>query len=215
MAEEQKSGDRVANMQSRLNRAIACEVCGSEHFAEVTFNKYAGGFYTSGGPGGDLQVASIMPQTLRICLCGNPITPNLSGVPRGKTPREEMEGFRESLLLAKDYLAKVHGKGDLNKLVSQVVKIGEFQVLQAEVKELRELVNAITSMTTTEMPAPVDTPVEVPAGAVAETSAEAPATELPVPVLTSEEGNAQGSGEALEPAVAKSKKSGKGKGNNV
>ena len=105
MAEEQKSGDRVANMQSRLNRAIACEVCGSEHFAEVTFNKYAGGFYTSGGPGGDLQVASIMPQTLRICLCGNPITPNLSGVPRGKTPREEMEGFRESLLLAKDYLA--------------------------------------------------------------------------------------------------------------
>jgi len=201
MAEEQKSGDRVANMQSRLNRAIACEVCGSEHFAEVTFNKYAGGFYTSGGPGGDLQVASIMPQTLRICLCGNPITPNLSGVPRGKTPREEMEGFRESLLLAKDYLAKVRGKGDLAKLVSQVVKIGEFQVLQAEVKELRDLVESLTEVSVFGAPAATDTLAEAP---TEEASAE----------LTTEGVNAKDFGEQA-PATVKGKKGGKGKAGNV
>ena len=87
------------------------------------------------------------------------------------------------------------------KLVSQVVKIGEFQVLQAEVKELRDLVESLTEVSVLGAPAATDTPAEAP---TEEASAE----------LTTEGVNAKDFGEQA-PATVKGKKGGKGKAGNV
>jgi hypothetical protein len=48
------------------------------------------------GAGADLRVISIMPQAIRVCLCGHPFTPNISGI-RGRVASAEMDAFRISL----------------------------------------------------------------------------------------------------------------------
>jgi hypothetical protein len=61
----------------------------------MIFNQYSDLAY-GGGAGADLRVINVTPQTIRVCLCGHPYTPNLSGV-RGRMATGEMETFKTSM----------------------------------------------------------------------------------------------------------------------
>jgi hypothetical protein len=66
----------MSRVQNAMNAPVVCPHCGSRWFREATFNQYSQGLYSS-VPGGELATVSNMPQTLRICLCGQPLNPNV------------------------------------------------------------------------------------------------------------------------------------------
>jgi len=88
----------IAQRQRELEQAVICPECGSTWFTEMTYNQYSDMAYGAGA-GADLRVISIMPQTIRVCLCGHPFTPNVSGI-RGRVASPEMDAFKVSLAKA-------------------------------------------------------------------------------------------------------------------
>jgi hypothetical protein len=88
----------IAQRQRELEQAVICPECGSTWFTEMTYNQYSDMAYGAGA-GADLRVISIMPQTIRVCLCGHPFTPNVSGI-RGRVASAEMDAFKVSLAKA-------------------------------------------------------------------------------------------------------------------
>jgi len=88
----------IAQRQRELEQAVICPECGSTWFTEMTYNQYSDMAYGAGA-GADLRVISIMPQTIRVCLCGHPFTPNVSGI-RGRVASSEMDAFKVSLAKA-------------------------------------------------------------------------------------------------------------------
>jgi hypothetical protein len=66
---------------------LVCDKCGSEWFYQVTLQKYAASAYSSAA-GGDLTVISTTEQAIRVCVCGRPIPPSISGGQRGIGPDE-------------------------------------------------------------------------------------------------------------------------------
>jgi hypothetical protein len=100
----QSPQDRIAQREQVLNRASKCPSCGSTWFREETFNQYRAETYSSRA-GGELEVISEMPQTLRVCLCGAPLPPNIGGALHGGiTPSSNMDSFGKSLRAALAYL---------------------------------------------------------------------------------------------------------------
>ena len=78
-----------------LETPVVCPECKSNWFTEQTFNQYSDLAY-GGGAGGDLRVINVTPQTIRVCLCGHPYTPKLSGI-RGRVATGELDDFKKSL----------------------------------------------------------------------------------------------------------------------
>ncbi len=93
--------DGISARQREIEQPVVCEQCGSSWFMEATFNQYSGLAYGS-STGADLRVISSSPQFLRVCLCGFPYNPQLSGV-RGRTATGELDNFKQSLGRAQQY----------------------------------------------------------------------------------------------------------------
>jgi hypothetical protein len=125
------SRERIARATNALNQPVVCPDCGSTWFFEVVFNQYSKSVYSS-APGGDHKVISVMPQYLRMCACGRPITPNLSGIRGGRTPNGEMASFFDALQGAVNYRTEVAaGKKATQALVNQFATLNDVN----EVKE--------------------------------------------------------------------------------
>lgn len=135
------------NLQSRAERPVQCPKCGSTWFREGEFRQYSAMLFGSGA-GADLRVIGNTMQTIRICLCGFPITPNISGV-RGKTATAEGKDFAVSLKGAQDALMANAGGGnaDLEAILDQVPTKKEFQAevdaVKLDVGGLRSHLNQI------------------------------------------------------------------------
>ena len=77
-------------MQARVNQPVACAVCGSDWFYEVTLQQYADMY--SASPGGDMNPISTTNHQIRICVCGQPFKPNIGGVRSGREAVSEFPG---------------------------------------------------------------------------------------------------------------------------
>jgi hypothetical protein len=100
----QSPKDRAAQREETINKPSKCPSCGSTWFRDETFNQYRAETYSSRA-GGELEVISEMPQTLRVCLCGAPLPPNVGGALHGGiTPSANMDSFGKSLKAALAYL---------------------------------------------------------------------------------------------------------------
>jgi hypothetical protein len=87
--------DRQARQAREIERPIICPECNSSWFSEVAFNQYSD-IAMGSGTGGDIRQINMMPQTLRVCVCGHPYSPNLTGI-RGRAATESLASFQESL----------------------------------------------------------------------------------------------------------------------
>ena len=146
----QSPKQRLAEREERMNKPSECPSCGSTWFREETFNQYRAETY-SARAGGDLEVISEMPQTLRVCLCGRPLSPNIGGALHGgATPSENMTSFRQSLKSALDYL---NGLGAdpvpvVRKMLATAMTQGcfaeELEKIGARVGELAGVLESLT-----------------------------------------------------------------------
>lgn len=129
--------DRLRAMQESANQPVHCEQCGSEWFYEAELHQYRGGMYAS-APGGDLQVISTMPQRIRVCLCGNPISPNLAGYRGGRQPNQAIDSFRRSLDIAQKHRAVVATLDrKVEALITQAATTKEIEDLIRRIDELK------------------------------------------------------------------------------
>src|ERR1035437_9934874 len=87
--------DRQARQAREIERPIICPECNSSWFSEVAYNQYSD-IAMGSGTGGDIRQINMMPQTLRVCVCGHPYSPNLTGI-RGRAATESLASFQESL----------------------------------------------------------------------------------------------------------------------
>lgn len=124
--------ERLAASQALRNKGVTCPSCGGEWFSPLTFSRYSGRGYAS-SPGADMHEISAMPQTVRVCLCGQIYQPNLSGI-RGRIASGEIESFTSSINAANDFRGKP-GK-DLIALTDQAVTRKEHKELSAQVDKL-------------------------------------------------------------------------------
>lgn len=134
---------RLAAVQAQMEQIITCPLCGSEHFTESTFNKYSSNVYGAQA-GADLRVASTMPQTIRVCLCGWPYNPNLSGFTSARSMRGmETEGFSRSLQNAQTYLKTAGAKPNLDAITREMVTTSDLNAVKDLITSLTEQLTAM------------------------------------------------------------------------
>ena len=138
---------RMSQKEAAMTQVVVCPRCGSVHFTEHTYQRYKAYAYGSGA-GADLSVDSAIPQTIRVCLCGWPYEPNLSGFTSIRTKKgQEQEGFSASLANAHEYLAK-NGAAKFNDVVAQMATIDDINSLRQELQALTDqLANLGASLT--------------------------------------------------------------------
>lgn len=134
-----------ARQRADIEKPISCTKCGSGYFQEVTYNKYSD-IAMGSGTGGDIRVISDVPQMLRVCLCGYPYNPNLTGT-RGRVATAELQAFQRSLKMAHEYLAHVATKPEATNFSDFTSKFAGVQ----ELKDLQDLVGEIAAAQTAEV----------------------------------------------------------------
>lgn len=135
--------DRIARLTNQMNQPATCEKCGGTWFAELTFNQYSGGIYSS-APGGDLRIISTMPQAIRICLCGHPVAPNIGGVRGGQHPNTEMGSFFKSMKDADEYRSQFSNlDSKLSTLVKNLALQSDLDELKKDVETMKKFLEAI------------------------------------------------------------------------
>lgn len=184
------SRERIARAQNALNQPVVCPDCGSTWFFEVIFQQYSKAVYSS-SPGGDLKTISVMPQQIRMCGCGRPITPNLGGTRGGRTPNAEMSSFFEGLQAALNYRNQVaSGTKAVNAVTGQMASQNDLKDMTAQIAALKAELEArltaseaaLRNFLTTSAEAP--TPVQAPAP---RSVRRAPAAVgVPAPAVTAE-----------------------------
>jgi hypothetical protein len=119
--------------------ALKCARCGGEFFMDVNLNKYSADAY-SGSAGGDMQVIGGMTHQIRICLCGLPVAPNISG---GRVGRGATE--TAAVVKAVDHAISVHNTfGEhLRVMVDKAVTQPQIQGLQAQIQALETRLRVI------------------------------------------------------------------------
>jgi hypothetical protein len=144
--------ERVSRAMNAMEQPHVCDKCGSTHFTAVSYFQYAVGHYSS-APGGDLHQIGEMPQTILVCICGEPKTPNIGGVRGGRTASGEIKGFLDSLKGAQAYRARL--AEDVHAVVeaSGAISTGDL-VLQTEFNELRQRFEAALAKLESAPPAP-------------------------------------------------------------
>jgi hypothetical protein len=100
------------------------------------------GHYSS-APGGDLHQIGDMPQTILVCICGEPKSPNIGGVRGGRTATAEIGSFLESLQKAQEARARV--KDDIQTIVESAAATNSADLVlktefRDEIAKLREQV---------------------------------------------------------------------------
>ena len=128
--------ERLAYIQNAINRPVICVKCGSGWFREANFQQYSASCY-SAAPGGDLQVISSTVQTIRVCLCGHPVMPNLGIARPGRTVAgSEIDSFVDSLKAAIAYL-EAPAKVDESALATDFATRDDHTKLVEEVDRLK------------------------------------------------------------------------------
>ena len=137
---EESRVNRLRMLQETTNRPVECPRCKGTWFREEMFQQYNAGIYSS-TPGGDLQPISVTPQTIRVCLCGEPISPNLGGTRGGRTGNTELSSFLESLEKAQGLRSGlVEG---INHLVEVSASKDGVQSLADEFDQVKQKVEAL------------------------------------------------------------------------
>ena len=131
--------DRQARQAREIERPIICPECRSSWFSEVAYNQYSD-IAMGSGTGGDIRQINMMPQTLRVCVCGHPYSPNLTGI-RGRAATESLASFQESLKGAQAVRKVILAAGkatplSLEYLAKSFVGVGELKDLRGDVDEL-------------------------------------------------------------------------------
>ena len=145
---------RNQSQQRELERPISCLECGSTWFAEVGFDQYSD-IANGSAPGGDMRIISEMRQTLRVCLCGAPFSPNLTGI-RGRTATVAITSFLNSLASAQNYRELMAAAGQsgitMSGITEKFAAITEFKVLGDRIAELHaEIQEVYNQMATLEV----------------------------------------------------------------
>jgi hypothetical protein len=133
----------TALRQRELEQAIICPECNSTWFAELTYNQYSDMTYGAGA-GSDLRVISIMPQTIRVCLCGHPFTPNISGI-RGRVATAEMDSFKISLAnahIARKNRNQVPESVSMDTVARNFATLTDTDLLKQQLGSIQEKLNA-------------------------------------------------------------------------
>src|ERR1039458_4127677 len=130
---------RTNDRTREIERPIICPECNSSWFSEVAFNQYSD-IAMGSGTGGDIRQINMMPQTLRVCVCGHPYSPNLTGI-RGRAATESLASFQESLKGAQAVRKVILAAGkatplSLEYLAKSFVGVGELKDLRGDVDEL-------------------------------------------------------------------------------
>lgn len=117
--------DRVSKIMNAMETPHVCDQCGSTHFFQADFRQYAVGHYAS-SPGGDLHPLGGMPQSILICICGWPKSPNIGGIRGGRTATGEIAEFIASLKKAQAFLSVNPADGLRAELVATLdQKLGQ------------------------------------------------------------------------------------------
>lgn len=135
MSNQPSLEDKMRNLQSTMYKEVKCPSCGSVWFREAQFNRYAAGRYGA-APGADMQVISAVTQTIRVCLCGYPIHPNLSGEyeVRGRTFSNDLSSFMNSLKLASE---------KLESRKPEIVQSGVAEILGPEIEGVKQKIQEL------------------------------------------------------------------------
>jgi hypothetical protein len=142
MSDRMNIGERVERARQTTNRGmepLVCDKCGSEWFYQVTLRKYAASAYSSAA-GGDLTVISSTAQAIRVCICGRPIPPSISGGRRGIGP-DELRSAVSPVENARDQADKTDQNVDL--MVRESVTPRE---LEEALKKIDRLSTRVTSV---------------------------------------------------------------------
>lgn len=135
----QVGGGRLSQARASLEQVVKCPRCGSVHFTEHTYQRYKSFIYGSAA-GADLQTDSVMPQVIRVCLCGWPYEPNISGFTSARTKKgQEQEGFTASLLAAQATLNTTK----LSAITEQMATLSDISRLQALIENLTEQIYVV------------------------------------------------------------------------
>ena len=131
--------DRQARQAREIERPIICPECNSSWFSEVAYNQYSD-IAMGSGTGGDIRQINMMPQTLRVCVCGHPYSPNLTGI-RGRAATESLASFQESLKGAQAVRKVILAAGkatplNMTDLAKSFAGVTELKDLRGDVDEL-------------------------------------------------------------------------------
>src|ERR1039458_339648 len=131
--------DRQARQARESERPIICPECRSSWFSEVAYNQYSD-IAMGSGTGGDIRQINMMPQTLRVCVCGHPYSPNLTGI-RGRAATESLASFQESLKGAQAVRKLILAAGkatplNMTDLAKSFAGVTELKDLRGDVDEL-------------------------------------------------------------------------------
>jgi hypothetical protein len=119
---------------------LTCEGCGGEFFYEVKLNRYSASAYSS-VVGGDLEVIGHTGYFIRICVCGRPVSPNISG---GRVGRTATEGGAVITAVEEAHQVQEKRRADLAEVIKGIVPKGQFNELTAFIKsQFKELAGRI------------------------------------------------------------------------
>jgi hypothetical protein len=143
--------DRQARQAREIERPIICPECKSSWFSEVMYNQYSD-IAMGSGTGGDIRQINMMPQTLRVCLCGHPYSPSITGI-RGRAATESLASFQESLKGAQSVRKVILAAGkatplSMTELAKSFAGVTELKGVRDDVDEL--LVRSSTLIATGE-----------------------------------------------------------------
>ena len=113
--------------QERHLEAIACKDCGSEFFYEIAVNRYSASAYSSMA-GGDMHVIEGIPLSMRICVCGRPLGPVISG---GRTGR----GVDETAALVKAVEGALQNREKVPAALADLVAFSKKAVTKSQLDE--------------------------------------------------------------------------------
>jgi len=131
--------DRQARQAREIERPIVCPECKSDWFTEMNYNQYSD-IATGSGTGGDIRQINMMTQTLRVCVCGHPYSPTLTGI-RGRAATESLASFQQSLVGAQVVLKQILNAGEatplsMTELAKSFAGVGELKKIRSDVDEL-------------------------------------------------------------------------------
>jgi hypothetical protein len=122
---------------TRKQKAVVCEVCGSAYFQAAEFRQYRGGLYSS-SVGGALSAVTNLPQTIGVCICGEPM-PDLSIRRTG----EDARGFALSVKAAKAYRAKQEPEALLQELQESLASKKDLATAKEQLAKIERALKVI------------------------------------------------------------------------
>lgn len=158
--------ERLASRQSAMNIPMACPKCGSTFFLETNANQYNNAGYGSA----EFRRISVSTFTVRVCLCGWPVGPQMQAGSFGAAGTE-VNAFHESLEAAHRY----RETNSVDGIIQQVATRKDVENLASQVSEVASEVDRLSEKQHGE----VSTPDHIDAEPASTTDAVTPTTNTP------------------------------------